>query len=91
MEATNWRFTLQICLSSLLIVFYSITMFFMIKGRIYNMLSLVCLLLLVSNVLWLICESYDYWDQNLGRVTPSNQIMSFQRSARENVALTRTI
>ena len=91
MEATDWRFTVQICLSSMLIVFYSITMYFMIKGRIYNMLSLVCLLLLVSNVLWLVCDSFDYWDQSLGRITPTNQIMSIQRSARESVAISRTI
>jgi hypothetical protein len=37
----------------------------MIRGKIYNKLSLVCLLLIVSNVLWLVCDSYDYWDKTL--------------------------
>lgn len=62
MEVTDWRFTVQICLSAMLVVFYSITMFHMIRGKIYNMLSLVCLLLIVSNVLWLVCDSYAYLD-----------------------------
>ena len=65
MEATDWRFTIQICLSAMLVVYYSITMFYMIRGKIYNKLSLVCLLLIFSNVLWLVCDSYDYWDKTL--------------------------
>jgi len=59
-------------LSSMLAVFYSITLYRMVKMDVYNKLTLVCFFLVASNVLWLFCDSFDYYDRSLAGVTSQN-------------------
>ena len=63
-------FFVQAVLSSMLIIFYSITQYEMIKIKVYNELAFVCILLIASNFLWLICDGFDWWLTSLGQITP---------------------
>lgn len=56
----------------MLAVFYSITLYRMVKMDVYNKLTLVCFFLVASNVLWLFCDSFDYYDRSLAGVTSQN-------------------